>query len=246
MINLYCNCHGEKKPKYSQYNQKSLMCGSKDISTQERDQNFLYDDVGDNISHLNKYFGELTGLYWVWKNTSEEIVGTNQYRIFWNENKLNTVNFNANTLVAVQRIDVNKYIRGNPEKSLSVYDHYVYCHGEIGLVLLEGMLKQNNSCKLKTYMLDSLHDTKYFIPSNMFIANRALFNKVCEVLFEILFEYNERFSYLFEAIDHKRGYSRIIDYLCERIFHMICVNNGYFFGNVELLEIDMIEYPHGD
>lgn len=46
---------------------------------------FLYplrDDMGDNISLENEYYGELTGLYWVWKNTNiqdEDIIGFCHY-----------------------------------------------------------------------------------------------------------------------------------------------------------------------
>ena len=41
------------------------------------------DDTGDNISAKNRYYSELTGTYWVWKNTRQKIVGTCHYRRFF-------------------------------------------------------------------------------------------------------------------------------------------------------------------
>jgi hypothetical protein len=41
------------------------------------------DDTKDNISFKNKYYSELTGIYWVWKNTRQEITGTCHYRRFF-------------------------------------------------------------------------------------------------------------------------------------------------------------------
>ena len=40
------------------------------------------DDTKDNISYKNKYYSELTGIYWVWKNTRQQITGTCHYRRF--------------------------------------------------------------------------------------------------------------------------------------------------------------------
>lgn len=44
-----------------------------EVGAENRD-NFLYDlkyNSGDNMSDQNEYFGELTGMYWVWKNCKQ-------------------------------------------------------------------------------------------------------------------------------------------------------------------------------
>jgi hypothetical protein len=246
-VNLYCNCHGEKLPKHTQFLQRNIICGAHEIPQEERElryEGFLFDDVRENISSLNRHFGELTGLYWVWKNASDEIVGTNQYRIFWNDDQLRSVNFKENSLVIVKRIDVNDYVKGDPKKRLSTYEHFSYCHGDISLILLQGMCRHSDKSRLKSYMIDNLRETSYLSPSNMFIGTKATFDKVCDVLFDILFEYNDTFSYLYDSIESRYGYMRVVDYLAERVLHMMYENKNYFFGNLEITEVEMIEHPH--
>jgi hypothetical protein len=41
------------------------------------------DDTGENISVKNPYYSELTGIYWVWKNTRQNFIGTCHYRRFF-------------------------------------------------------------------------------------------------------------------------------------------------------------------
>lgn len=41
------------------------------------------DDTGDNISDRNKYYSVLTGIYWVWKNTAQDITGSCHYGRFF-------------------------------------------------------------------------------------------------------------------------------------------------------------------
>ena len=41
------------------------------------------DDTGNNISDKNKYYSELTGIYWVWKNTEQSVTGACHYRRYF-------------------------------------------------------------------------------------------------------------------------------------------------------------------
>lgn len=43
----------------------------------------LKDDSGEHISEKNEFYSELTGIYWVWKNTSQEITGFCHYRRYF-------------------------------------------------------------------------------------------------------------------------------------------------------------------
>ena len=48
------------------------------------DLGYLGDDTGEHISDLNCYYGELTGLYWLWQNLNYEgNLGVCHYRRFF-------------------------------------------------------------------------------------------------------------------------------------------------------------------
>ena len=50
---------------------------------------WMQDNKGENISQKNKYFGEYTFHYWLWKNYLDKIedgwIGFCQYRKFWSK-----------------------------------------------------------------------------------------------------------------------------------------------------------------
>ena len=49
-----------------------------------QDLGYMGDNTGEHISDLNPYYGELTGLYWIWKNETEaDIIGICHYRRYF-------------------------------------------------------------------------------------------------------------------------------------------------------------------
>ena len=54
-------------------------------------EKWLTEQKGENIFNLNKYYGEATGVYWIWKNKLKNIdendwIGTCHYRRLWLNN----------------------------------------------------------------------------------------------------------------------------------------------------------------
>lgn len=61
---------------------RPLMCGNA-LNPEKAPGNMTGDDSGENISEKNPFFSELTGVYWVWKNTDHAVTGTCHYRRFY-------------------------------------------------------------------------------------------------------------------------------------------------------------------
>ena len=54
-------------------------------------KDWLTEKSGENISSLNKYYAEFTGLYWIWKNriknlNKDDLIGNCHNRVLWLNN----------------------------------------------------------------------------------------------------------------------------------------------------------------
>ena len=73
--------------KLSEYMKIYVVGNSKDLFLKLDNirEKFLVDQShdGDNIDDLNPWYCELTGLYHLWKNTTDDIIGLEHYRRYF-------------------------------------------------------------------------------------------------------------------------------------------------------------------
>ena len=89
-LKIYCLCiHDDLLEKV-----KNLDCIPVALGEGNYQKGWLRDNTGENISYKNKYFGEYTFHYWLWKNNMEifndkDWIGFCAYRRLWSQNKDN-------------------------------------------------------------------------------------------------------------------------------------------------------------
>lgn len=202
------------------------MCGADSFDPAYRadlaSRGFVFDNDGDHISNLNRFLGDLTGLYWVWKNTQDSPVGTNQYRRMWDSNDVNQIEFDPNTLYILQRIDFDE----------SAYDQYVRHHGQYGMDFLFSAVDSGLVGLPHVYDLKTL---RYLHCNNMFFGDRRVFDTVCQRLFDIVLKLYKKIAHQLPSAPPNQ--IRTIAFLAERILTVMFVNPAYYFGDIKVKEL---------
>ena len=190
-INLYCLSFKyynlvDKLPAFI----KPLGLGSENYPSE-----WLIEKKGQNISHLNKYYGQFTGIFWIWKNQLENFkdddwIGTCEYRKFWLNNlylkkqkysikslysnllKTNNLIFKKCEAVLVQPIKF---------KIETINQQFNKTHNIDILKDCINLIDSENQKKFITF----LKNNKLSTPP-LFITKVKFFKKFCEEIFPLL------------------------------------------------------------
>ena len=228
-IAIHCVCFPKHEPLEHKKYQKNIMCNAVSISDEYRQdlakRGFLFDDTGDNISELNCTLGDLTATYWIWKNSEIDFVGTSQYRRFWDDD-INDINFEKNTLY------VSEPFRFSRNRTLK--EQYILSHGALGISILDD-LSQTKKIPFTQKMLERTYSLSYLNSCNMFIADKATYNKFCELLFQMVFEIHETYGDTINELNHYNR--RTPAFLGERIVTALIKNKEYFFPELNIITL---------
>ena len=153
---------------------------------------WLDEKKGINIAKLNDYYGELTGLYWIWKNIIPElkdndIIGNCHYRKLWldklyfKKNKFSFSNLNSN-LLNENNHDFKKNDCAQVQpiifKNKNLVEDFYEIHKTNILLKSADFLNHEH----KNLFLEHLNQNKLH-PLNMFITKVQFFRNYCEVIF---------------------------------------------------------------
>jgi len=70
----------------------------------------------------------------------------------------------------------------------------------------------------------------------MFFAHRKIFDKLCEIIFEMIFEIYHGSKYALPYMQYQNQ-TRLPAFLTERLLNVIYHNKDYYLGTVDIKEI---------
>ena len=183
------------------------------------------DDTGDSISERNASFCELTVLYWIWKNSKDNIVGLMHYRRFFNFGRRRifylpkkhpeSCKITYQNLSRIfEEFDVvlpeKNSIRPNIRTQYSEY-HYIE-DLDLCLDIIEKEFPDMYDTAKETLNANKAH------LYNMLIARKDIFDEYCHFLFTVLFKVEKTISKKLEKRDKYN--QRVFGFLAERLLNI--------------------------
>lgn len=187
------------------------------------------DSTGDNISFKNISYCELTALYWIWKNTSYDIIGIEHYRRFFLSKKQNLfkdiflnekeiiMNLNKNDLIVPKKYYIK--IGNNVEEEYKLGQKIGQNHISTDFDVLEKVFKEVYTDYYSSFI--KMKNLKYYYPFNMFICKRDILDKYCDFLFKVLEECEKYIDISKRNGNQKRAYG----YLAERLLNVFIIKH---------------------
>lgn len=164
---------------------------------------------GDNIDELNPWYCELTGLYYLWKHETDEVVGLEHYRrYFWNNNHLLDEFSIYECLENSDLICIKTcYSFKHPPKSwLEKNRKWNDMNKFLSFIKVYIGIDYYNAC------INHLNGDWHAL-GNMFISKKDIIDEYCKFIFDILFNFTEA-----EKLYHRNLQNRILGYFTEFLF----------------------------
>ena len=183
------------------------------------DLGYMGDDTGDNISELNWMYGELTGLYWVWKQETEaDIIGICHYRrYFLNESGSFMTQAEYENALADCDVMVSELLSVGGRNR----DNFAKAHNIADMDAVGDAIRKLYPQDYPAYC-QVMEDDKCCY-GNLMVTSREKYNEYCEWLFSLFDEASDKIDVSGYDMYHKRVYG----FLSEVLLYVWVVARGY-------------------
>ena len=146
------------------------------------------DSTGNNISHKNINYCELTGYYWLWKNYNCDNIGLIHYRRA-------LISKTTKKIIETQEIDsiLQEYDVILPKKNYYTKKYKDFYHLPQDFKVIRKIIADKHPEYLDAFDYNTNLHHSYIC--NIMITNKKIFDNYCEWLFGILDEFDKKIKY---------------------------------------------------
>ena len=210
----------------------------------EIDLGFQTDNTGDNISVLNASYSELTGLYWLWKNSDADFKGLVHYRRYLAspdfrkrhvKNRFERIASGDEIRELLRESDIilprkrNYYIE-------TMQSHYAHTLPEIHLVETRRILENHFPEYLSAF--DHVMQSRSGHMFNMFVMNKEKLNEYCTWLFDILKELTNHI----DPSQYDAFNARFPGRVSELLLDVWLETNGYSYKELPAVSMEPVNW----
>ncbi len=207
---------------------------------------WIKDNTGDNISSKNLSYNELTALYWIWKNSEEDIVGLCHYRRFF----VTRIGKIKNLLFGVKKNFINEeFVKKIISKNFVVVHNKTYFKQGNRQQFLDTQ-KYPNDIDILGEVIASKYpeyaDAYKMVMNgtschllNMIIAKKEIIDDYCEWLFDVLFAVEEKLIDMGE-----KSFERRMGMLGERMLDIWLIANDIQVKEVYSINTERIDWKN--
>ncbi len=197
---------------------------------------YLRDNIGNHISGKNANYCELTGLYWIWKNTDDSYKGLVHYRRYFGRNNLSnkisdicSYEYLLNCLKSVDIVlPYVEYFKQNAKEEI-----LLHCCTEEIFDKLRQIIETKYPDYIETY--DRYFNENKASLFNMLFCKREIFDAYCEWLFSILFVLEKQVDLAIFFIYHQRLYV----FLSVRLLNVWVIKNKLVVKHLPVIHMEL-------
>lgn len=210
----------------------------------KEDLGYQPDNEGENISSKNPYFGELTGLYWAWKNLNADYIGLTHYRRHFSISKKLPKDIEGRVKNVITGKEVDEILDSTdiilPKKRKyyieNLYSHYNHTMYIEPLDETRKIIEEKFPSYLSEF--NKLHKRTSAHMFNMFIMKKEIFDAYCTWLFDILFDLENRVDVAKYDSFHSRFFGRVSELLLD-----VWINtNNLNYKEVKVIDIEKVNW----